>query len=215
MAVVQEIARQVEQGLANELGAEWTTDALVVQQVRNSMTMAYPDSSVSVLLSDECNAEKLEIAEMTWGFPVEWSKQLVYNTRIETALGRDSMWRESIEQRRCVIPVLAFYETHATETVRSAKTGRPIKRKYRFSLEKGLDRVFFLAGIYDRARFSVVTTQPNASVAPVHDRMPLLLQAQDVSAWLGNGYASLAKPSSLPLVAEAAEESGEVQLSLF
>ncbi len=45
----------------------------------------------------------------------------------------------------------------------------------------------------------MVTTDPNAAVAPVHDRMPLVLRPHEVSLWLSGGYQALADRSALAL----------------
>ena len=49
-------------------------------------------------------------------------------------------------------------------------------------------------------RFSIVTTEPNASVAPIHDRMPLVLGPGESSMWLGEGFATLKERGSVSLV---------------
>jgi len=49
-------------------------------------------------------------------------------------------------------------------------------------------------------RFSIVTTRPNASVAPIHDRMPLVLGPGESSVWLGPGFAALADRNQTTLL---------------
>ncbi|WP_270405357.1 SOS response-associated peptidase family protein [Candidatus Collinsella stercoripullorum] len=48
-------------------------------------------------------------------------------------------------------------------------------------------------------KFSIVTTEPNASVASVHDRMPLVLGPGESSVWLGSEFAPLADRRSVSL----------------
>lgn len=147
----------------------------------------------------------LEVAVLTWGFPLEGRPHAVFNTRIESALeqlrlGRRGMWARAIAEGRCLVPVRAFYEPHATESVVSEKTGRPVRRQYRFRLPGA--RAFLLAAVREGDRFSVVTTKPNASVAPVHDRMPLVLGLGESGAWLGPGFAGLADRGGIRLERE-------------
>ena len=71
------------------------------------------------------------------------------------------------------MPVRAFYEGHQTERVPSERTGKHVRRQYRFRLPGA--RAFLLAGVTAEGRLSIVTTEPNATVAPVHNRMPLVL----------------------------------------
>ena len=78
------------------------------------------------------------------------------------------MWANVIARGRCLVPVRAFYEPHGTETVPSEKTGKPVRRQYRFRMSHA--GAFLIAGVQQQGRLSIVTTAPNASVAPVQDR---------------------------------------------
>lgn len=154
---------------------------------------AYPGSVVPAFVPDE--AGKLNTVRLTWGFPLEGRRDAVYNTRLETALeqvrrGRRGMWASAILYGRCLVPVRAFYERHGSETVTSPKTGKPVGRQYRFRMPGA--SAFLLAGVTRDGYLSVVTTVPNADVAPVHDRMPLVLGAGESSVWLGPSFAGLA-----------------------
>lgn len=145
----------------------------------------------------------LAVARLTWGFPLDGKPNAVFNTRIESALeqlrlGRRGMWAKAIAEGRCLVPVRAFYEGHATERVASEKTGKPVKRQYLFRLPGA--RAFLLAAVREGDRFSIVTTRPNASVAPVHDRMPLVLGPGESSVWLGPGFAALADRNQTTLL---------------
>lgn len=128
------------------------------------------------------------VARLTWGFPLDGKPNAVFNTRIESALeqlrlGRRGMWAKAIAEGRCLVPVRAFYEGHMTERVESERTGKPVRRQYRFRIPGA--RAFLLAAVQADGRFSVVTTAPNASVSPVHDRMPLVLGPGESGVWLG------------------------------
>ena len=136
--------------------------------------------------------------EAQWGFPVEWSNTLVFNTRIETATGANpGMWQQPIREGRCLVPALRFFEPHATETVASPASGRMVKRQYAFEpYEQGF---LLMAAVVQGSRFSIVTTKPNACVAPVHDRMPLVVQPHEVPMWLGPCFVELADRASVEL----------------
>ncbi len=144
----------------------------------------------------------LAVARLTWGFPLDGKPNAVFNTRIETALeqlrlGRRGMWAKAIAEGRCLVPVRAFYEGHMTEKVESERTGRPVRRQYLFRLPGA--RAFLLAAVREGDRFSIVTTRPNASVAPIHDRMPLVLGPGESSVWLGPEFACLTNRSAINL----------------
>lgn len=153
---------------------------------------ARPGSLVPVYVPKDGD---LAVARLTWGFPLDGKPNAVFNTRIESALeqlrrGRRGMWARAIAEGRCLVPVRAFYESHMTERVESERTGRPVRRQYLFRLPGS--RAFLLAAVREGDRFSVVTTAPNASVAPIHDRMPLVLGPGESSVWLGPDFARLA-----------------------
>lgn len=85
----------------------------------------------------------LGVRELSWGFEESWKPGVVFNTRIESAT--KPMWRESMEHRRCILPVLAFFETHREETYPSPKTGKLIKRHMNFAF---LDKRLFSSAVY-------------------------------------------------------------------
>ena len=119
------------------------------------------------------NSPALELNEMRWGFPQYQKKGLLINARAETALERKT-FRESVLHRRCVIPARQFYEWDSD------------KNKVTFFRE---DRpVLFMAGFYNRfqneERFMILTTQANASVSPIHNRMPVVLDESELEDWV-------------------------------
>lgn len=107
------------------------------------------------------------------------------------------MWAKAIAKGRCLVPVRAFYESSAIERVPCEKTGRPVRRQYHFRLPGA--RAFLLAAVQQNGRFSIVTTEPSASVAPIHDRMTLVLGPGESVIWLDPNFARLADRSALGL----------------
>ncbi len=128
--------------------------------------------------------------EMRWGFPQFGRKGLIINARSETALEK-RIFSESVLQRRCVIPARHFYEWDA--------------RKDRHTFQKGDGLVLYMAGFYnlfdEELRFVILTTQANTSMQPVHDRMPLILERNEVESWICDDAATqfLLKKTPLPL----------------
>ena len=160
---------------------------------------ARPGSLVPVYVPE---GGDLAVARLTWGFPLDGKPNAVFNTRIESALeqlrrGRRGMWARAIAEGRCLVPVRAFYEGHMSERVESERTGRPVRRQYLFRLPGA--RAFLLAAVREGDRFSIVTTRPNASVAPIHDRMPLVLGPGESSVWLGPEFTCLTNRSAINL----------------
>lgn len=164
---------------------------------------AHPGSTVPLFVPDDAGG--LRVAGLEWGFPLDGKAHAVFNTRIESALeqlrrGRRGMWTKAIAHGRCLVPVRAFYEGHMTERVLSPISGKPVKCQYMFRLPGA--RAFLLAAVQMDSKFSIVTTAPNTSVAPIHDRMPLVLGPGESSMWLESGFAALANRSEITLDVE-------------
>ena len=108
-----------------------------------------------------------------WGFPGFQGRQLIFNARSESALEK-KMFRESAEQRRIVVPATWFYEWNKN-------------KEKNFFYRKG-QPVLYMAGLYNRYqdedRFVILTTEANDSMKPVHDRMPLVLEREEIQRWL-------------------------------
>ena len=121
---------------------------------------------------------QLQPALMLWGLLPEWSKDPLagprpFNARGETVAEKAS-FRGAWRHRRCLLPADAFYEK-----------GHRIRRRD--------GELFWLAGIWDRwigpdgsevESCCVLTTAPNALVAPLHNRMPVILPDGLEQAWL-------------------------------
>lgn len=156
---------------------------------------AYPQSLVPLIVSDE---GRLVVEEMAWGYPAPWKQGVVFNTRSETALDDKGMWHDSILNRRCIVPSFGFFEPHRTEKAISERTGREIKRQYRFDTP---DRLLFMAGVHEKGRFSILTTAPNDAVSPVHDRMPIVLHENELRQWLSPDFEGLFDRTGVTLTA--------------
>lgn len=115
----------------------------------------------------------LTAEEMIWGFPQYQKSGLLINARAETVLER-KMFRESVLHRRCMIPARSFYEWD------------PDRNKVTFQSEN--QSILYMAGFYNQFRgedrFIILTAEANASVKPVHHRMPLLLDRKEVEDWI-------------------------------
>lgn len=142
------------------------------------------------------------LTQMRWGFRKKDQKDLLINARVETVKEKP-MFNESIRYNRCVIPASGFYEWNK---IGEKASFRPLYRK-----------VLFMAGIWQKVenenQFAILTTVPNASVAPVHDRMPLVLDKNEVSQWLTDWERAEKLLTKRPALLERRQEFE--QLSLF
>jgi putative SOS response-associated peptidase YedK len=83
------------------------------------------------------------------------------------------------------VPASGFYEWTGPTSAR-----RPIH----FQRRDG--RVLLIAGIVDETgAFTVLTTTPNAELREIHDRMPVILEPDDVEVWLERGGRELLRPA--------------------
>ena len=113
------------------------------------------------------------LREMKWGFLRPDRKGLWINARAETILERPA-FRESALSRRCVVLAGGFYEWD--------------KDRQKAVFTRPGEPVIFMAGccrrFEDGDHFVILTTKANASVEPVHDRMPLILDRGELKLWL-------------------------------
>ncbi len=124
---------------------------------------------------------------MQWGLIPHWSKPFggdhytTINARAETVATKPS-YRVPFLRQRCLVPANGFYEWQ-----KEGKRSIP----YHFHLKQ--EPHFAFAGLYDtwkdangtpRCTFAIITTRPNDLVAPIHDRLPVILHRSDEKRWL-------------------------------
>jgi putative SOS response-associated peptidase YedK len=131
------------------------------------------------------------IGMLRWGLIPSWSKDRsiaskLINARGETVAGKPS-FRDAYRERRCLIPVDGFYEWR--------KEGE-IKQPFRIGFKGG--KPFVFAGLWESwtvppdqedagdiiETFTIVTTDANTKIAPIHHRMPVIVDPADFDAWL-------------------------------
>jgi putative SOS response-associated peptidase YedK len=140
-----------------------------------------------------------ELSLVRWGLIPSWAKDpsgaaRMINARSETADSKPA-FRDALKSRRCMIPADGFYEW--------MRTGK-MKQPYCFEVNEG--ELFAFAGIWDRWKgpsgdmietCSILTTTPNAVTAPVHDRMPVILDPDNYELWLDPGMRKVVAASDL------------------
>ena len=132
-----------------------------------------------------------EFALLRWGLVPFWAKDPKFgyttiNARAEEAASKPA-FRDALKKRRCLVPADAFYEWQRDNTNTKPKTKRP----FAFALKSGEPYAF--AGLWDRWQgknnetletFTILTTDPNELMEPVHNRMPVILEPKDYERWL-------------------------------
>ena len=184
------------------------TDLRVITESFNVQNVACeykPGNNISpgqqiaaVLRKDDQNS----LVNFRWGLIPSWAKDpsignKMFNARAETISEKPS-FREAFKKRRCLIVADGFYEWQ--------KIGR-IKKPLRFSLKSG--DPFGLAGLYETwispeqkpvNTCTIITTEPNYLLRPIHDRMPVIVPKEQEAAWIDpdnhnqKGLLSILKP---------------------
>ena len=145
-----------------------------------------------------------EVAMLRWGLVPFWAKDLKVGTRMINArsdgVETKPAFREAHKQRRCIVPATGFFEWQ----------GEP-GRKQPWALTLPDHRLIAFAGLWERWKapdgapvetFTIITTDANAQVEPIHDRMPVILPMESVQAWLAGSTAeavALLKPWEGPM----------------
>jgi len=127
-----------------------------------------------------------ELVQVRWGFVPRWSKYpsigaRMINARAETVAERPA-FRNAFLRHRCLVPADGFYEWHRTASG---------KQPMRIARVDG--RPFGMAGLYERwlspegevlDTCTILTTEANARLRGVHDRMPVIVPPDDYARWL-------------------------------
>jgi putative SOS response-associated peptidase YedK len=158
---------------------------------------AAPGQDLPVVVEEGSRILKL----MRWGLVPSWAKEMaigykMINARAETLKQKPS-FRKSFERRRCLVLADGFYEW------RKANGGRS-KTPLRFVLKNR--KPFALAGLWDTWQkpdgevlqsFTIITTESNDLIRPVHDRMAVILRREDEDIWLDSNLRDVDKLTSL------------------
>jgi putative SOS response-associated peptidase YedK len=155
-------------------------------EIRRRYNVA-PGDDVLAVTTDREGAPRGEL--LRWGLVPSWAKRpdtglKMINARLETVSERPA-FRRAFERYRCLIVADGFYEWQPMP-------GGP---KQPFHITRGGGELFSFAGLWsiwhgeDGAKLrtcTILTTAANSAIAPLHDRMPVILAAPDESAWLDN-----------------------------
>lgn len=175
----------------------------------------YPKMAAPVGAAEQ---DKITISMPTWGFPRVGSKEVGFNARSEN-VQKYSMWKEAYETRRGFAPARGFYESKKL----------PEGKHERYYFEDPNGKLLFLAAILESVKtevgeehsvFTILTTQPNESVKAIHDRMPLLLEQDELYRWMtdeefANHILSRVAPALVSVQKPITKENRDEQLTLF
>jgi putative SOS response-associated peptidase YedK len=114
------------------------------------------------------------LVDAQWGFAREGGGAVI-NARSERA-ARTPMFRDAFRDGRCLVPADGFLEWR--------KEGQ-VNQPYLFRRSDG--SLLLMAGLWQQGRYVVLTCSAQGQVAEIHDRMPVLLEADAAHEWLDAG----------------------------
>jgi putative SOS response-associated peptidase YedK len=170
---------------SKELAEQFELDE--TPEIRPRYNVAPSQEIAAIRLRHDTPTNKRELIFLKWGLIPSWSKdpaisQRLINARCETVESKPA-FRSSFKKRRILIPANGFYEWKGTQS--------GARQPYLISLEKfGL---LAFAGIYGEWKSpsgdvtrscAIITTQSNALIKSVHDRMPVVVPTKDYGLWL-------------------------------
>ena len=164
-----------------------------------------PTKRVPVVLSrapreDRDAAPLRQLRLLTWGLVPSWSKDpkggaRMINARVESVADKPAFAR-ALASRRCLVPARGWFEWQVSPTARDAK-GKPRKQPFFTTRADGTNLA--MAGLYEfwrdpaihdpddplawLATFTVVTGPAEPGLDRIHDRQPLVLEADEWSTW--------------------------------
>lgn len=179
-----------------------------------------PGSIQPVVLAND--AGEREIALMRWGFKLP--DRHLFNARSE-AIERSQFWKESFQQRRCIVPADSIFEWQQV----------PGHKKLKYEIAVPGREPFGMAGVWKlwknpktdawERTFAIVTGEPNEIVRPIHSRLTTILHPSDYKEYLAPSerppthLLRIVSPeevrASLIAPAEPADTHSGPQLSLF
>ena len=145
------------------------------------------------------NVERREAAIMRWGLIPFWAKDpktgaRMINARAETVAEKPA-FRNALKKRRCLVLADGYYEWQKT----------PVgKRPYRIVLRSG--EPFAMAGLWEKWKdnqgnvmpsCTIITTEANDFLAPIHNRMPVILPRDAEGVWLDQDVKDSASLTSI------------------
>jgi putative SOS response-associated peptidase YedK len=149
-----------------------------------------PSQQVPVIRLNGDDARRLGFVK--WGLIPSWTrgkpKTIPKYARAET-VAESNMYKAALERRRCLVLADGFYEWHKIDE----KTKQP------YFVRLKTDEAFAFAGLWERWKaddasqpvdtMALITTVPNMLMAPIHDRMPVILPSSEHDRWLNRSVS--------------------------
>ena len=160
---------------------------IISKDINKKITPHYniaPTQKIPVIYKDTNQQNKIEF--MKWGLIPFWAKDpkighKMINARAET-LAQKPSFKHLLKSKRCLVPSSGFYEWKRID-----------KRKVPYYIGIKNSKIFSFAGLYDIWKdsvgnelktFTIITTNSNNTLKPIHNRMPVILEQEFEEDWL-------------------------------
>ncbi len=158
-----------------------------------------PTQYVPIITNEHPRALSL----LRWGLIPSWAKEesignKLINARAE-GIGDKPSFRSAIKRRRCLVPASGFYEWQKGDGKSKTPMYIHLKDADVFAFA-GLWEVWHSLDGSELRTFTIITTNANDFMQPIHDRMPVILHPSDYDQWLepGDVPASVLQPLLRP-----------------
>ncbi len=145
--------------------------AIKVEDIENYNAHPYQDLPV---IKKYTNGNALE--NLKWGLVPSWSKKKEFkpliNARLET-IDEKVSFKKLIQLTRCVAVADGFYEWKREE-----------RNKIPYYFLREDKKIIYIAGIYEKNQFCLVTEEASKNVLEIHRRQPVILNEKDVNRYL-------------------------------
>jgi len=143
-----------------------------------------PSADMPVIFQPEPGTKRISV--FRWGLVPFWAKEIntgysMFNARSES-LAEKKTYKKPFQSQRCIIPASGFYEW-----VKKNSTKIP------YYITFTNDELMSFAGLYEKWEgddgqivnsFTIITTESNHTLEPIHDRMPAILLDEEFDPWL-------------------------------
>ena len=160
---------------------------IISKDINKKITPHYniaPTQKIPVIYKNKNQENKIEF--MKWGLVPFWAKDpkigyKMINARAETLTQKPS-FKHLLKSKRCLVPSSGFYEWKRID-----------KRKIPYYIGIKNSKIFSFAGLYDNWKdsvgnelktFTIITTNSNNTLKPIHNRMPVILEREFEEDWL-------------------------------
>lgn len=181
--------KQINNYLKNDLKLPLVDNNLNIEKEE-----IFPKTLAPVLLYQN---NKLQLQNKSWGYPSPVdSNKVLFNARVERFYeSRPSIWKQSFARQRCLILASEFYESG--RNYYTAENGK--RYKERFIIKNSNYPITMIAGIYDQDHFAMVTTKPNSFMNKIHNRMPMVIEPDELRHWLFQNFTDLINRQNVQL----------------